>query len=171
MKYCLLIIDVQKGIFALKQPVYNAESIIQNIDMAVRFAREKGIRVVFSRHENNSFLKSGTEGHAIVDALKVCEGDSLIPKRHPDAFADTGLDDMLKTEGVTDLIITGLISNGCVKDTCLSALKKGYNVILPGDAHSTFYSNGKKVVEGVNRDMEKAGARVVPVEELPWICV
>jgi nicotinamidase-related amidase len=170
MKYCLVIVDMQKGIFELKQPVCGAESLVQNISRAVRFAREKGIAVAFSRHENNSFLKCGTAGHDIIDALEACEGDSIIPKKHPDVFADTRLDDILKTEGIGGLIVTGLISNGCVKDACLSALKRGYEVILLSNAHSTFYSGGNKIVEAVNREMEKAGARVAPVAALPDIC-
>ena len=170
MKVCLLVVDMQKGIFGLKQPVYDAENLIRNVNKAICFAREQGIRVIFTQHENGSFLKSGTAGHGIVGEIKVCNGDVLIAKKHPDAFLDTGLDGMLKAQGITGLIVAGLISNGCVKDACLSALEKGYVVILPSDAHSTFYSGGKKIVETVNRDMDSAGARVAPVEELPRLC-
>ena len=35
----------------------------------------------------------------------------------------------------------GLVSNGCVKATCLGGIKNGYKVILVKDGHSNFNKN------------------------------
>ncbi len=166
MKCALLLIDVQKAIFEMKQPVYAQTDFIENIKLAVSFARENHIRTIFSLHENKSFLKKGTQGHQIIDEIDVLEDDIILAKKHPNVFLKTGLDNILKGEGIETVIVAGLISNGCVKDACLSALKNGYAVCLLSDAHSTFYKNGKKIIEDINRDMEAAGVRVVPVEQL-----
>lgn len=170
MKYCLLVIDVQKGIFGFKQ-VYDAEAITANIKTAVGLARESGVVVVFVQHENGSFLKKGSEAYQIVDELAVTDGDRIIAKKRPNAFDGTGLDDVLKKEGVTDVIILGLISNGCVRHSCLGALEHGYRTVLLGNAHSTFYSGGKAIVEKTNSDMEKSGVLVKRVEDLPHIFI
>lgn len=166
MKCALLVIDVQKAIFEMNQPVYAQSDFINNIKLAVSYAREHGIRIIFSRHENKSFLKKGTQGHQIIDAIDVHETDIIFVKKHPNVFLDTGLDDTLKDEGIDTVVVAGLISNGCVKDACLSALKYGYAVCLLSDAHSTFYKNGKKVIEDINHEMETAGVCVIPVERL-----
>jgi len=170
MQYALLIIDMQNGIFELKQPVWDAESLIGNVNQAIRYARGAGIRVIFSQHENRSFLKPGTEAHRIAGSIELNKDDAIISKKHPDVFKETGLDDMLKTEGIQGLIVAGLISNGCVRDACLSAKQKGYEALLLSDAHSTFYSNAKKVVETVNREMEQAGVRLGTVEQMGVLC-
>jgi nicotinamidase-related amidase len=56
-KYCLLVVDMQKGIFGLKQPVYEGGNLIKNVKEAVRSARNFGIKVIFSRHGNDTFLQ------------------------------------------------------------------------------------------------------------------
>lgn len=170
MKCALLVIDVQKAIFEMKQLVFAQTDVIKNIKLAVSFARRHGIRIIFSQHDNKSFLKEGTQGHQIVDEIDVLEDDIILAKKHPNVFLETGLDNILKDEEINTVIVAGLISNGCVKDACLSSLKNGYAVCLLSDAHSTFYKNGKKIVEDINREMEAAGVCVVPVEQLPKQC-
>ena len=51
--------------------------------------------------------------------------------------------------------------NGCVKEASLSALKRGYAVCLLRDAHSTIYKNAKRIIGGVNREMEAAAAHMI----------
>lgn len=64
------------------------------------------------------------------------------------------------------MIVAGLLSNGCVRDACLGALKRGYAVCLLRDAHSTVYQNAKKIIGDVNREMEAAGVRVIGVDQI-----
>ncbi len=170
MKQCLIVIDMQKGIFGLKQEVYQKDELIQNVKTAIRFARDKGIGVIFTQHGNDTFLKSGTEGHQIIDDLQVLPGDEVILKKHPNIFLDTSLDSLLKRDQISLVIILGLISNGCVKDACLSAMHRKYNVILVKDAHSTFYKSAASLIDRVNAEMQKAGAFIVPADGLA-MCV
>lgn len=167
MKYALLVIDMQKAVFEMKQPVYMPEELIKNLAYAVRVARENGIRVVFSRHENKTFLAKGAQGHRIIDEMDVRAGDIVVEKKRPDVFAGTGLDAILREEGIGTVIVAGLVSNGCVREACLSAIKRGYAVRLLCDAHSTIYKNAKKIIGDVNREMEAAGVRVITVDQLP----
>ena len=122
--------------------------------------------MIFSRHENNTFLKRETEGCQIIDELEIMQGDTVIEKKHPDIFMGTGLDEILLKNRISSVMIAGLISNGCIQAACLSALNKHYQVILIGDAHSTIYTNAEKIIEKVNCQMEKAGACICPAEEL-----
>lgn len=161
MKYALLVIDMQKAVFEMKQPVYASEDLVRKLACAVRDARENGIRIIYSQHENGTFLVRGTQGHRIIDEMDVREGDILVGKKCPDIFERTCLDAILKEEGIGTVIVAGLLSNGCVRATCLSALKRGYAVCLLRDAHSTVYKNAKKIIGDVNREMETAGGRVI----------
>ncbi len=167
MKCALLVIDVQKAIFEKKQPVYTQNHFVQNVISAVGFARQNGIKIIFTQHENKSFLMKGTHGYHIIDDIEVQESDMILEKKHPNIFLNTGLDDILKEAGIQSVIIAGLISNGCVRDACLTAHKHGYEVVLLSDAHSTFYKDGIKIIEDINCEMEAAGVVVRPVAQLP----
>lgn len=166
MRQCLIVIDMQNGIFSMKRPVYRRDALVKNVGKAVRFARERNIPVVFSLHENNTFLKTVSEGHRMIDELRAKRGDTLIRKSHPDIFTGTGLEEILKRLGITSLIVAGVISNGCVREACETALAKGYSVTLVEDAHSTFYASAEKVIDRVNLEMERAGARLASAEGL-----
>ena len=166
MKQCLIVIDMQNAVFALKKPVYRKDKLIENVAKAVRTAREHGMQIIFSLHENDTFLKKGTDGHQLLEPLVVLDGDLVVNKHRQDIFDGSNLEETLRDMGVASLIITGVISNGCVKTACLSALGKGFDVVLVKDAHSTCYANAEKIIGRVNRDIEVAGARVIPADEL-----
>ncbi len=166
MKCALLVVDMQTAVFEMKQPVFAANDLIQSVEAAVGAAHERGIRVVFTRHENKSFLVKHTPGWEIIQGIGVRESDVIIGKKHPDVFADTGLDAMFKEQGIDTVIVLGLISNGCVKAACLSALDKGYAVYLLSDAHSTFYKHAEKIIAQTNSEMEAAGVKLLSVEQM-----
>ena len=166
MKQCLLVIDMQNAVFSLKRPVYRKEILIENVQQAVAIAGERGMQVVYSLHENDTFLKKGTFGHRLTGPLAVREGDLLIHKSKPDVFGDSYLEETLRRLHIASLTIAGVISNGCVRTACLSALAKGFAVTLLSDAHSTFFANPEKHIAGVNSAVERAGARVIPVDAM-----
>lgn len=59
------------------------------------------------------------------------------------AFADnqyhrfTTLDSELRLHGVETIVVTGLITNACVRGTCIDGVKLGYEVVLLEDATET----------------------------------
>lgn len=52
----------------------------------------------------------------------------LVTKGYDDSFQGTYLDELLKREDVTTLLLMGINSNACVRDTAKTALKKGYKI-------------------------------------------
>lgn len=154
----LLVIDMQAGLFQMKQPVYEAESLIQAVSNAIASARSEGLPVIYTQHENNRFLQSGTDAWQIIPDITPRPEDVLISKRHPSVFRDTPLEDLLRDRAITRLRICGLISNGCVKDACLEALHKGYPVTLIANGHSTFYRDAPRLIAQWNRDLAAQGA-------------
>jgi nicotinamidase-related amidase len=83
--------------------------------------------------DGNAFVK-GTWGAAIVDDLSPAEGDIVIEgKRGLDTFASTNLDFILRSKGITTVIIGGFLTNCCVESTMRSAYENGYRVITLTD--------------------------------------
>ena len=64
------------------------------------------------------------------------------------------------------MIVTGLVTHGCVKATCEGALALGYAVVLAADGHSSYSKDAARHVEEWNRKLGEAGARVVPAAEI-----
>ena len=59
--------------------------------------------------------------------------EPIVRKWHYDAFEDTELDLLLKTNGIKTLLMTGFISNVCVETTARHGFIKGYYIVAVSD--------------------------------------
>ena len=67
--------------------------------------------------------------------LGVEPGDLVMSRLHGiSALHDTGIDQALRNEGVTTLVVTGVSVNVAVLCTVMEAVNRGYQVIVPRDA-------------------------------------
>lgn len=83
--------------------------------------------------DGNAFVK-GSWGAAIVDDLTPASGDIVIEgKRGLDTFASTNLDFILRSKGITTLVLGGFLTNCCVESTMRSGYENGYQVITLSD--------------------------------------
>ncbi len=87
-------------------------------------------------------------------------------KQKSNAFEGTSLDGQLRSLGITHLVITGMVTHGCVKNTCLGAVKSGYRVVLAGDAHSSFSKDAAKLINEWNHKLSHQGVTVLPSSEI-----
>ena len=76
---------------------------------------------------------SGTWGAQVVDALSVEESDIVIPKRRYSGFFQTTLDLTLREKGIDTVIVTGGVTNICVRSTVHDAFFLRYRVLVPDD--------------------------------------
>lgn len=115
---------------------------IEPIRQLIEAARRAGIRVIWvcDEHpttEDAEFLKRvphclrGTWGAQIVDELKPAENEIRITKRRYSGFFQTDLDLRLRDWGITQLIVTGVVTNICVRSTTHDAFFLGYQVLIP----------------------------------------
>jgi nicotinamidase-related amidase len=83
--------------------------------------------------DGSAFVK-GSWGAAIVDSLAPQEGDIVIEgKRGLDTFASTNLDFILRSKGITTIVLGGFLTNCCVESTMRSGYENGYQVITLTD--------------------------------------
>ncbi len=164
-KKCLIIVDMQVGIFNLKQTVFKEELLISNIKTLIQVARKQQYSITFTQHENKTFLKKNTLDWEIVPELEPNITDDFVMKTHPSIFKETRLEQILDEKNLKKLYICGLITNGCVKLACIEALEKGYDVTLVADAHSTFNKNPEKVINKWNGILEKIGVKLKSIQD------
>ncbi len=162
----LLVIDVQEGMFRKSTPVHCAEQMLSNINLLIGRAREAGVKVIFIQHCDAHFLVDGTPDWQLHSALELHETDVQIKKQKSNAFEGTSLDGQLQSMGITHLVVTGMVTHGCVKNTCLGAVKSGYQVVLVGDAHSSFSKEAAQLIDEWNTKLGQQGVTVLPSSEI-----
>jgi len=148
------------GVFhdALKD-VIEKTNMLANTETIIKQARKLGVKIIhlsvyFSEGypelplkpygilkgvaETNSF-RAGTWGAQIIDTLPRHDSDIVIEgKRGLDGFASTGLDFVLRNNGIQNIAIGGFLTNCCVEGTARSGYEKGYNVVTLTDCTATF---------------------------------
>lgn len=154
----LLVIDVQKGLFNKKIPIYKADILLSNINLLVSTAHQKQIPVIYIQHANDNTLAYGSEDWKFHPAIQPAKEDEVVHKNHGNAFEETNLQKILQSKSVNCLIITGLVTHGCVKATSLGALDLGYKVILVEDAHSNYSKDAPDLIIKWNDKLKIAGA-------------
>lgn len=156
----LLVIDMQnsfcdpKGIVVgLGLGLFEIDRVVEQNAAAVQAARAAGMPVVFTRHcyqpgyldttpldipvqrqvEAAGGLIAGSWDADTVAALERSPGDAVVDKCRYDAFYGTSLAAVLRHAGITDLVVTGVLTNVCVETTVRSATVRDLGCTVLGD--------------------------------------
>lgn len=142
MTTCLLVIDVQWGMFqGLKIPkVWNDEPLLARILTLIERARAARTHVVYVQHagQPHELLAAGSPAFALHPAFAPSIDDTVVVKRRPNAFFGTQLHEVLRSMGIDHIVACGIQTDVCVDSTCRAAADLGYQVTLVSDAHSTW---------------------------------
>lgn len=156
---------MQKGLFEKQRKIFNESKLLNNINILIKYQKDNKLPVVFIQH-NNKQLQKGTKNWEIHDALIKSKDDIVIQKTKGDAFRNTELNDILKANKIKNIIVTGLVSHGCVKETCLCGLKNNYKVILIKEGHSNWNKDAESKIEEVNLVMAQNNIKVIKIDDL-----
>jgi nicotinamidase-related amidase len=141
MKTALLVIDVQESF--RQQPIWAASSnpgIADHVSLLVAAARDRGDLVIWVLHAEPG---TGTpfdpaSGHVrLMDGLRPDPGEPTLVKTSHNAFTTTGLQQLLTTRGITDVIICGIRTEQCCETTARVASDLGYGVTFVTQATAT----------------------------------
>jgi nicotinamidase-related amidase len=141
-KCALVVIDLQKGIVGLPT-AHPASQIIERAARLARGFRERGLPVVLVNVTDRApgRTDAGPPQHSpppdwseLVPELEPQASDHTVSKQHWGAFHGTDLDDYLRSQGVTQIVLAGIATTVGVESTARSAYDLGYNVALVVDA-------------------------------------
>ncbi len=138
----LILIDIQKEYFkGGKRELNQPEAATENAKRILEHFREKNEPVFFIQHINRqegatSFLP-GTDGIEIYPDISPLPGECVMVKHAPNSFYQTGLNEKLLENGVSQLVICGMMSHMCIDTTVRAARDFGFPVTLIHDACTT----------------------------------
>ena len=130
----LVIVDAQNEYRIGDMKLPDIEPAIAQIQCLLKAARQHGTPVVHIRHIGVAgylFDPEGPRGQ-IFDELTPIDGETVIDKPLPNAFANTSLQAFLKATGRTSLIVCGFMTHMCVNSKDL-----GYQSTVVADACAT----------------------------------
>ena len=140
----LVVIDVQKAIdapyWAALGPRNNpgAELAMASVLAAWRAA---GLPVFHVRHDSRaakSAYRPGQPGHAFKDEVLPEAGEPVIAKSTNSAFIGTDLEPTLRSRGIRQLCVMGVITNNSVESAVRMAGNLGFETYLMEDCCFTF---------------------------------
>jgi nicotinamidase-related amidase len=75
----------------------------------------------------------GSWGAAFVDGIEPLSGEAVVAKHRFSAFADTGLDLLLRARGIKSLVLAGVTTNCCVESTAREAVMRDFYLVVASD--------------------------------------
>src|SRR5690606_19884959 len=99
----------------------------------------------------------------VISELAPASGEYVLPKAYPSAFFGTPLLTWLVQRGVTQVILVGGATSGCVRATALDAFCSGLEVLLVADG---CFDRVRTSHEVTLTDMDVKYARVVRSQEV-----
>ncbi len=138
----LLIIDVQNDYFpGGKMELPEAVKAVDRIKVILDEFRRQGLPVIHIEHESvnegATFFLPGTQGQKIHDLLQPQAGETVIVKQYPNSFLKTQLQHHLEENGISRLVITGMMTFMCVDATTRAAKDLDYECVLVHDCTAT----------------------------------
>jgi nicotinamidase-related amidase len=149
----LLIIDVQN---ATCDPAGRAafraagvDRVVANTGQLLRAFRRARLEVVFTVMENLTadgrdrsldyklsgiFVARGSREAKVVAELAPAEDELVLPKTSSSVFNSTMLDYLFRNIGITDVFVTGLLTDQCIDHAVKDGADRGYYVTCVHDA-------------------------------------
>lgn len=116
------------------------EAAVQARKLLAHF-RYNHLPAVFIQHvsvgpEETSF-RPGSPGVSLYTGVRPLPGEAVIRKRYPNAFRDTNLLELLRTDEVSRLVICGMMTHMCIDATTRAACDYEFACIVAADACAT----------------------------------
>lgn len=153
----LLIIDAQREYTDGMLPLTGVGPAIEALAVLLDKARRARAPVVHVRHQSKGqAFHPWLTGHEIVAELTPRDGETIIDKSLPNAFAGTELARHLAASGRKNLIVGGFMTHMCVSATVRSATDHGFMSTIAADTVATrdlpdATGNGMVTAEAINR--------------------
>jgi len=142
MNQALLLIDIQNDYFpGGAMELEGSPAAAMQAGKLLRVFREQSLPVVHIQHVSAragaTFFLPGTAGVQIHGDVAPISGEAVFQKHYPNSFRETPLLEHLRNLGISQLVITGMMTHMCIDTTLRAAADLGFRCILAHDACAT----------------------------------
>ncbi|HJU52557.1 MAG TPA: isochorismatase family cysteine hydrolase [Acidimicrobiia bacterium] len=174
-KSAVLVIDMLNDFLEPEgaMPLLEGRRLYEPIRQLLEAARQSGAKVIWICDEHlptdREFEKrsvhclKGSWGAEIVAELEPKNSELRIPKTRYSGFFETDLDQRLRQDGIDHLILTGVVTNICVRSTAHDAFFRDYLVTIPVDCVA---ATSEREQESTLYDLDTHYATVTGLEEV-----
>ncbi len=138
MTRVLVIVDIQRDYFpGGAYPLVGADAAAERAAVLLDSQRAAGAPVIHVRHESEpgaGMLVAGSPGGQIDARVAPLAGETVVPKKHPNAFLETPLQGLLVEAAASEVLVIGMQSSMCVDATVRAASDLGFVVTVAADA-------------------------------------
>jgi ureidoacrylate peracid hydrolase len=148
-KAALLVVDMQKFFLDPESPTFTCggAAILPNLKRLIAAFRSAGRPVIYTCHVHHpegwdagimkwwwqGMCLEGSEASRVHDEIMPHPSEKIIYKHRYSAFYNTDLETVLRCRGITDLVITGIMTNLCCESTARDAYFRDYRVFFLAD--------------------------------------
>lgn len=138
--------DIVTPMIQLKDYFNDNKMLVVNIKTEYKedFSDWKMLAERFEVKKYKHFVEGSVDAE-IIPPLMPREGEELIIKNRWNAFFDTNLDQLLKSKGISNLILVGAATDVCLLETCSYAFSLNYNCIVPIETTASFTPERKQL--------------------------
>ena len=135
----LVAIDCQREYVDGKLPLVGVDAALREVAALLEAARAAGAPVLHVVHRGRAggAFDPDSTGFAIADPAAARDGETIVSKGLPNAFAGTTLDAALKATGRKGLLFAGFMTHMCVAATAKAAVDLGYSATVVAAACAT----------------------------------
>jgi nicotinamidase-related amidase len=139
-KSVLLMIDGQREYTEGLLPLAGVDAAVEEGARLLAFARRAGMPVVHAIHHGRpgaAAFAPLSNGARFIDALAPVDGETVVIKSLPNAFANTDLAARIRATGRSEIVIAGFATHMCVSATARSALDHVFRSTVVAAATAT----------------------------------
>lgn len=162
----LLLVDIKNRLPGRLTPIYNEEELMRNLETLVKSARNTNALIINVQNYSRVLQASPLGSAKLNPGVIMRNGQLVIYKEQTSAFKDTALKEELDKRNIRRLVVAGLVTQGCIKSTCLDAKKLGYDVVLAEDGHSNYNQNAEEVIKQWNDTLREEGIDIIKTNKI-----
>lgn len=147
----MIVLDMQRYFLDETSHAYvpSAVPVVPRLTQLAEAYRRRRRPVIFTRHMNSGddaamlakwwrdvIVKDSPSSHIVADFDP--SNAEVLEKTQYDAFYGTGLEKKLRGEGVTQVLICGVLTHLCCETTARSAFVRGFEVFFAVDGTATY---------------------------------
>ncbi len=139
-KSVLLLIDAQREYTTGRVPLAGVGAAVEEAARLLAFARQQRMPVFHAIHHGRpgaALFDPQGDGSAFIDELAPRDGETVLIKSLPNAFAGTALADLVRATGRGEIVIAGFATHMCISATARSALDHGFRNTVVAAATAT----------------------------------